>query len=129
MRSAALKILVVVLAALTLSACRTGPIYNVESAVMATPANATLEQVSGAIKRAGAGLGWQMIDQGPGQIEGKLFLRSHMAVVSITFDTKKFSIYYKDSNNLNYDGKTIHKNYNGWVQNLEQAILAQTSAL
>lgn len=129
MKSAALKIVIVVVVALTLSACRTGPVYNVESAVMATPANATLEQVTGAIKRAGTGLGWQMIDQGPGQIEGKLFLRSHMAVVSITFDTKKFSIYYKDSNNLNYDGTIIHKNYNGWVQNLEQRILAETSGL
>ena len=129
MKSAALKVIIVLVAALSLSACRAGPVYNVDSAVMATPANATLDQVAGAIKRAGTGLGWQMIDQGPGQIEGKLFLRSHMAVVSITFDTKKFSIYYKDSNNLNYDGTTIHKNYNGWVQNLEQAILAQTTGL
>jgi len=31
--------------------------------------------------------------------------------------------------NLNYDGSTIHANYNGWVQNLERAIRAQVSAL
>lgn len=129
MKSAAFKIVIVLVAALSLSACRTGPVYNVESAVMATPADATTEQVAGVIKRAGSGLGWQMIDKGPGEIEGKLFLRSHMAVVSITFDTERFSIYYKDSNNLNYDGTTIHTNYNGWVQNLEQAILAQAAAL
>jgi len=129
MKSAALKVVIVLFAALSLSACRGAPVYNVQSAVMATPADAKLEDVAGVIKRAGAGLGWQMADQGPGQIEGKLFLRSHMAVVSITFDTKKFSIFYKDSNDLDYDGTTIHKNYNGWVQNLEKAILAQAAGM
>jgi hypothetical protein len=70
-----------------------------------------------------------MIDTGPGETEGRLHLRSHVAIVSITFDTKQFSIFYKDSTNLDYDGARIHRNYNGWIQNLEQAILAQTSAI
>jgi hypothetical protein len=129
MKSVAVKFVILFVAALALGACRSAPIYNVQSATMATPADATLEQVAGAIKRAGAGLGWQMIDKGPGEIEGRLHLRSHVAVVSITFDKKQFSIFYKDSSNLDYDGTRIHKNYNGWVQNLEQAILAQTAGL
>lgn len=129
MKSAQIKFLILLVAGLALGACRSAPLYNVESDTMATPNNASMEQVAGAIKRAGAGLGWQMIDTGPGEIEGRLHLRTHVAVVSITFDTKKFSIYYKDSTNLDYDGTRIHRNYNGWIQNLEQAILAQTSSL
>ena len=49
-------------------------------------------------------------------------LRDHRAVVTVIYDTKSYSIKYKDSSNLNYDGKSIHKNYNGWVENLDKAI-------
>jgi len=129
MKSTAFKLIIVLAAALSLGACRSAPIYNVESAVMSTPADATLDDVTAAIKRAGAGLGWQMIDDGPGKLTGKLFLRSHIAIVAISFDTTQFSIAYHDSTNLKYDGRLIHKNYNGWVQNLEKAILAQATAI
>jgi hypothetical protein len=129
MKSTAFKFIVLLVAGIALGACRSAPIYNVSSDTIATPQDASMEQVASAIKRAGAGLGWQMIDTGPGEIEGRLHLRSHVAIVSITFDTKQFSIFYKDSTNLDYDGARIHRNYNGWIQNLEQAILAQTSAI
>lgn len=129
MKSTALKVVFLLVVGIALGACRAAPVYNVSSATMATPPNASVEQVADAIKRAGLGLGWQMIDKSPGEIEGRLNLRSHLAVVSITFDTKQFSIFYKDSVDLKYDGTTIHKNYNGWVQNLEKAILAQTAGL
>lgn len=129
MKSTAFKFIVLLVAGIALGACRSAPIYNVSSDTIATPQDASMEQVASAIKRAGAGLGWQMIDTGPGEIEGRLHLRSHVAIVSITFDTKQFSVFYKDSTNLDYDGARIHRNYNGWIQNLEQAILAQTSAI
>ena len=129
MNSATFKIVILLIAGLALGACTAAPIYNVKSDYMAAPPNVTLEQVTGAIKRAGSGLGWQMIDKGPGEIEGRLNLRDHVAVVKITFDAKNFSIFYKDSTNLKYDGTRIHRNYNGWIQNLEKAILAQTVGL
>jgi hypothetical protein len=129
MKSAAFKVVILLIAGLALGACRAAPVYNVNTATMASPPTATVEQVTTAIKRAGAGLGWQMIDKGPGEMEGRLNLRSHVAVVSITFDTKQFSIFYKDSADLGYDGTNIHKNYNGWVQNLERAILAQAAGI
>jgi len=52
-------------------------------------------------------------------------------VVDIAYDTKAFSITYKDSSNLQYDAakSEIHKNYNGWVQNLENGIRAQLNVL
>lgn len=129
MKSPVSRIFIVLFAALSLSACRSAPVYDVYKAPMGAPADVTLEDVTAAIKRAGTGLGWQMTEQGNGKIEGKLSLRSHVAVVDIYFDTKKFSIIHRYSEKLNYDGTNIHKNYNGWIQNLERAILAQTVSL
>ena len=85
----------------------------------------TLHDVEKAIVRAGAGLGWQMRPVDPGVMEGTLYLRKHVAVVNITYDTRTFSIKYKDSTNLNYDGTNIHSNYNGWIENLSRGIQTQ----
>jgi len=75
-----------------------------------------MSDVSKAIHRAGAALGWHIQDTGPGHIVGTLHLRDHVAVVDIAYDTKSHSIKYKDSGNLQYnaDKREIHKNYNGW---------------
>jgi hypothetical protein len=70
-----------------------------------------------------------MMPRQPGTMEGVLVLRSHRAVVDITYDTAAYSIKYKDSSDLEYDGSSIHSNYNGWVQNLDKAIRAQLTAL
>ena len=55
--------------------------------------------------------------------------RDHRAVVDVRYDTKTYSIKYKDSSNLQYDGTSIHKNYNGWIQNLDNAIRARLTGL
>ena len=120
--------LIVPVLVLLLVGCRTADVYNVQNAPGASKA-VSMADVEMAIRRAGHGLGWQIVPQGPGKAEGILVLRDHRAVVNITYDTKNYSITYKDSSNLNYDGKTIHSNYNGWVQNLDKAIRAQLSAM
>ena len=107
------------------------PIVNIQDAAIPPQPEATLENIEKAIIRAGRTLGWQITPMGPGRAEGVLVLRTHRAVVDITYDTKSFSINYKDSVNLSYDAsdKTIHSNYNGWIRNLEKAIRAQVSVL
>jgi len=50
-------------------------------------------------------------------------------VVDITHDTKQYSINYKDSTDLGASGGQIHKNYNGWIQNLDKGIRTQLSLL
>jgi hypothetical protein len=109
--------------------CRSAPLYNVASAPVSAPKPVTMQDVERAITRAGAGLGWQLVPREPGKMEGVLALRTHRAVVDITYDTKTYSIKYKDSSNLDYDGTNIHSNYNGWVQNLDKAIRTQLSLL
>lgn len=105
-------------------------VYNVNDApVMSGKENISLEQMRRAIIAAGATLGWNMTEASPGKIEGVLFLRSHVAKVDIPYNTKNYSIKYKDSTDLDYDGQKIHSNYNGWIQNLDKAIKTQISLL
>jgi len=120
--------LVIAVAVLLLAGCRTAELYNVRNAPGSNKA-VSMADVETAIRRAGHGLGWQITPQGPGKAEGVLVLRDHRAVVDITYDTRNYSITYKDSSNLQYDGKTIHSNYNGWIQNLDKAIRTQLDLL
>ena len=128
MKTTASKLLLVAFAAAALAACATqAPIYNVKGAPLETPGGKppTMAEVEKAIVRAGAALAWKMQPVKPGHVVGTLNLRTHTAVVDITYDTRTFNITYKDSVDLNYDGTNIHRNYNGWIQNLDKGIRAQ----
>ena len=58
-----------------------------------------------------------------------LNVRKHMARVAIAYSTRSYSITYKDSHTLAYDGATIHRNYNKWVRNLKILINRQLGSL
>ena len=123
------KLGALVIAAAALTACTVAPIHNVSEAPVAsaTGRNLSNDQVRAAIVRAGAGLGWQMREEGPNMLVGTLNLRTHTAVVEIPYNTRTYGIRYRSSVNLHEANGTIHKNYNGWIQNLTQAINAQLS--
>jgi hypothetical protein len=112
-----------------LGGCRSAGIYNVSAAPVVANKAVSMDDVQKAIIRAGASLGWQMKPVEPGLIVGTLTLRTHMAMVNVKYDAKTYSITYKDSSNLDYTGDSIHKNYNGWVTNLDRGIQSQLSNL
>jgi hypothetical protein len=113
--------LVAMCSLLLLGACRSVPVMNVVDAPVGTARSA--QQVEQAIVSAGNSLGWRMQPLGPGKLQGTLNLRDHRAVVDIEYTAKVYSIKYKESSpSLNYDGKSIHNNYNGWIENLDRAI-------
>ena len=120
------RIIALLLVACAVCACTSQPVMNVERQAVVTADGhaATMQQVEGAILRAGNGLGWVMTPVRPGVVNGRLALRTHVAVVEVTYDTKTYSIAYKDSVNLDYADGKIHKNYNGWITNLDRAIRA-----
>lgn len=122
-----LNILTVILFSLLLMSCRSTPILNIEdqSFSLRSSAKPALAQVTQQIVKAGDKLGWKMTRVKPGHIIATLNLRKHMAKVDIHYSNTKYSITYKDSLALKYDGESIHKNYNGWVQNLSNAISTQ----
>ncbi len=118
------------LLALAVVGCRSNPVYNVaEAPVMTSTRSYSTSDVRNAILQAGASLGWQMKDVKPGLIVATLNVRDHMAQVDIPYNRQTYSIVYRDSQNLNYDGANIHSNYNGWVQRLNAAINARISVL
>lgn len=124
------NVFIAVLVMAFVAACAGAPVYNVSgSPVNTNSGKASLDDVGKAITQAGINLGWQMNTVKPGHIVGTLNLRSHSAIVDVTYNTKSYDIAYKDSSNLNYNGSTIHKNYNSWVQNLDRKIQAQLSGI
>ena len=121
----ALSSLVVLLA----TGCRTAPVLNIDSAPIVVNEKHTFTDIKKAILRAGGTLGWNMKVKKDGHIIGTLQLREHVAVVDVTYSKKSYSIKYKSSVNLNYDGTIIHSNYNGWIQNLNRGIQVQINTL
>jgi hypothetical protein len=119
------------LAMLALAACTSQPIRNVSDTpvVTGTGKPATADQVRAAIVRAGNTLGWQMTPTNPGLVTGRLALRGHIAVVDVRYSPKDYSITYKESTNLDYMNGQIHRNYNGWIENLDRDIRANLLSL
>ena len=125
------KLVAALFCAVLLGACATQqPIYSVpEQPISTNIQNASLKDVRLAVSRGAAHLGWVVKDAGPNSILATLDLRTHHAVVQIDYSTKNYSIAYKESNNLNYDGKSIHRNYNGWIHNLQNSINVELNNL
>ena len=106
---------------LVITGCKTSTVYNVQHKVSHKKSSETVYR---AIKSAGQSLGWHISKIKPGVAQGKLILRSHVAIVRINYTRSSYKIRYSSSKNLKYNSKknTIHSNYNGWIQNLEKAI-------
>ena len=131
-----MRILVHLAAVLALSAAATiaeaacfrcEPILNVTDApvIARIDRRLSLDEIKAAIILAGAALGWQIREEGPDKLVGRLDLRAHTAVVDIPYSEAKYSIVYKSSINLDEVAGQIHKNYNGWISNLTKGINAQ----
>jgi multisubunit Na+/H+ antiporter MnhE subunit len=120
------KTLLLAIAVVLVAGCRTAPIYNVSDStvVVAAGTQATMDNVKTAILRAGNRLGWQMTETAPGMITARISLRNHTATAEVKYNTKTYSIRYLDSTNLDASGGNIHKNYNGWIENLDREIRA-----
>ncbi|WP_018860631.1 MULTISPECIES: hypothetical protein [unclassified Thioalkalivibrio] len=130
--STRLLLVLFVAGVLLLAGCRgTAPVQDVSDTTVTDVhgERPSAEQMQQAIRNAGAALGWEMSEADPGLLEGRLALRDHVAVVEIPYRDGEYSIRYKDSSNLNYEDGRIHPNYNNWVQNLDNQIRAEVSAL
>lgn len=114
---------------LILAGCRSAPILNIENTPIVISAKHSSKDIKKAIVYSGTALGWNMNSNKEGFILGTLFMGKHTAIVDINYSKNQYSITYRDSQNLNYDGANIHRNYNIWIQNLNRYIQAQLSTL
>lgn len=113
--------------AFTVSACaRTQPVYNViEAPVVTTSANTpTLAEVRNAIVTACVDVSnrWWVDPKIEGQIIARKELRGDTAVIDIFYSPTSYSIRYKNSDGLLYDGQQIDQAYNERVQLLRALI-------
>jgi hypothetical protein len=117
---------------LAIAACTTKPVYNVERSTFNAKDSLSNEQASEAIFNAGSHLGWSMTEIAPGHIRADINVRGkHQASVDINYDGRGYSIAYVDSENLKYDAEkgVIHRNYNSWVQNLDNQIRLESNSV
>ena len=135
MKKSFLSLVLMFTTIVVLTGCRGALVYNIMDAPV-TPTSAhepTLEQVTQAILAARKipKPAWRMKVIEPGFIRGTLNIRTHSATVDIKYTTTSYSITYISSSNLKYSEKknTIHKNYNSWIQNLDNAINMELSDL
>ena len=125
------KISIILASLALLASCGTLPVYNVNNSPVLSMDEkpVTMKEVKTAIFRSGIELGWVMRPVSEGKIHATLRLRKHTAESNITYDTKSYSITYLNSSGLKYSDGKIHKNYNGWVQNLDKRIRGKISGI
>ena len=124
-----IPVVLLVSLAVLITGCRANPVREIIDAPVTASGKYTMADVGKIIKQAGQGLGWGMREVKPGHIVGTIYVRKHMAKVDIKYNKKTYSITYKDSANLKYDGTNIHKNYNSWVSNLDRRIQTMMAGL
>jgi uncharacterized membrane protein len=122
----AVLVLLLILIATSLS-CRKAPVRDIPDNSIPNTFDKTLtiEEVEAAIIAGGSEAGWSMRKTSPGLIIGTIQVRTHQASVDVKYSENNWSITYRDSSNLKYNGEKIHVNYNKWVSRLADSIRKQ----
>ncbi|USD21648.1 hypothetical protein MJO52_00470 [Microbulbifer variabilis] len=126
------KILFSAAFALTLAGCTSNPVMNIQERSIPDRLDGSAQTQDTIKKSIIAGCiarNWTCREVAPGQIIASINVRKHHAEADIKYDIDNYSITYKDSDLLDYNEKyyTIHRNYNRWVRNLNDAIIKQLS--
>ena len=115
-----------------LSGCRSMrivPVVNIHNSSIEVDGKYSKNDIKKAIITAVKGQGWGIQSKKRNHIVAVLFVRQITASIDIRFNKKSYSITYKDSTNLNYNGTKIHRNYNTWIQNLDNRIQTEISSI
>ncbi|MFS1523231.1 hypothetical protein ACL7TT_03820 [Microbulbifer sp. 2304DJ12-6] len=126
------KALFLSLIAVTLGACTSYPLLSIQDRVVPSRLDGspqTRESVTQSIIAGCIVKGWACQEVAPGQILASIDVRKHHAEANINYDHDSYSITYKDSKMLDYNGQqnTIHRSYNRWINNLNSAIIKEMS--
>lgn len=100
------------------------PILNVDEAVsVPVDGTASVERTHKAIRAGLADKSWKVVSDEPGLIVASIQAGGHSAKVKIKYDAKRYSIHHLESSpGLGYDGSSIHRRYNHWINLLRKAI-------
>lgn len=102
---------------------RTSKVYNAVDVAFESNNNTSMQSLERVITAAFKEELWTVENSTPGHLEAWILVTGrHYAQVDVIYDLNKYSIMYKDSKVLMYNGKKIHNNYNKWVKKVEQHI-------
>ncbi len=86
------------------------------------PCAMSLEKVKKGIRRGLSVRNWHAVEKEPGVMVATIYVRRHVLILDIMYDTNFVRIRYKDSENLNYTKKGkeefIHSGANKWIRNV-----------
>ncbi len=86
------------------------------------PCAMSLEKVKKGVRRGLTVRRWHAVEKEPGAMEATIYVRRHVLILDIIYDTKSVRIRYKDSENLDYkkrgEEKLIHSSANKWTRNV-----------
>lgn len=117
------RIAVLLVAVLVSVGCaRVQPVYNVPDTAVDVSSDNGAEEIRKAILAGAQAKGWRVEEVGPGHMIARVAVRTHTATVDIYYDNDSYSIQYRDSSDLMYDGSNIHRNYNKWIIYLDEQI-------
>lgn len=136
MSSSTLRAAAVACALTLVTACFTPMIKKVESSDYGNGprAGTTMKQIKATIEKVATTRSWTLSNASLGQFTGKRAWggedhNKHNIVVDVVYDLKTFSIRYKDSKRMKYDGSSIHPTYNYMILLLEEGIQEAVSKL
>lgn len=118
------------LAAALLAGCSTSAPLLTTTQTLDAGKSVSSGQMQTAIYQSLQRYGWQMDSDDGSTIMAHYNKHDrHIAVIRIDYSAHRFSIRHQSSEGLNYNEQrnTIHRNYNRWIQNLEQDIRSRIS--
>jgi hypothetical protein len=125
--------IVTALVILSLAAACTKPIRKVELSNYGwgPQKGVTLAQIQRNVEQTAIGLGWELSDVKTGSFIARRSWDGdkHNVAVDVVYDAQRFSIRYKDSKAMSYNGRSIHHTYNDMVELLRDKIKTNISTL
>lgn len=78
--------------------------------------------VGAAIDRALQARGWVVTERRAGETDATLIGGDYRADITVRYTASSYSVVYRDSQGLDYDGQKIHRHFNNWLNNLRISI-------
>ncbi len=113
--------LFVVVAAVFAVGCNTSPVLEVRDPYALSESNEPLMYET--IRWALDAKGWRVEEEQPGAVLASVRAGGHEATVEVVYDDRGYAIrHIRSSPGLKFDGHSIHKRFNHWVDRLDNAI-------
>lgn len=102
-----------------------GNLAEIRTVQSSTITGQSTAKVKNAILKAGISRKWVMTEAGAGVINARYTARSHRVDVRINYTASGYTINYVSSDGMRAANGQINRNYNRWVENLNQDIQLQ----